>query len=374
MTTAELRIPRDLHAALKAHITQAQESAGYLLCGVIEGCDRVVLLGREWWPVRPRYRIITSHGMRWHPDFDVAMLNRAQREGLACVLVHHHRGESPELSPTDRETCDSLLPFLSGEAPERPHAFVVMGDRAAAGRVYRAGEQVADLGGTAVVGSAIDRWPPSPAGLARLRASRVGVVSDCGGRFLTAQLVRSVGEAACEATLAEDFPSPAALRALRECDVIVACLDRFRARNELNRFCKRYLIPLLDLGIEIGFSQDGVTATASIPGRISKVQPDGPCLSCQGVVDDARLEDERGGRAPGFSESPRLPDPAVITLNGVVVSIATTEVLQILTGFAGRESPNCGWIYDGVTGEVERVEKRFRGCPVCVRERAAGDP
>ena len=375
MTTAELRLPRDLHAALKAHITQAQESAGYLLCGVIEGGDRMVLLGREWWPVRPRYRIISSHGMTWHPDFDVAMLNRAQKERLACVLVHHHRGDSPRLSPTDLKTCDSLLPFLSTEAPDRPHAFVVMGDRTAAGRVYRAGERVADLGDTVVVGSAIDRWPQSPQGLARLRSSRVGVVSNCGGGFLTAQLVRSVCEAACEATLAEDFPSPAALRTLRECDVIVACLDRFRARDELNRFCKRYLIPLIDLGMEIALSADGVPATASIPGRISKVQPDGPCLRCQGVVDDARLEDERGRRAPGFSASRRLPDPAVITLNGVVVSIAATEVLQILTGFAGLESPNCGWIYDGVTGAVERVEKRFRGgCPVCVRERAAGDP
>jgi len=373
MTTADLRIPRDLYTALKTHVTQAQESAGYLLCGMIEDGERVVLLGREWWPVRPRYRLISSHGMAWHPNFDVAMLNRAQNEKLGCVLVHHHSGGSPQLSPTDRETCESLLPFLSSEAPDRPHAFVVMGDRAAAGRVYRAGQLVASLGDTAVVGSAIDRWPPATLGLTGLRASRVGVVSNCGGGFLTAQLVRSVSEAACVTVLAENFPSREALRALRECDVIVACLDRFQARDDLNRFCKRYLIPLIDLGIEVALSQDSVPMTASIPGRISKVQPDGPCLRCQGVVDDARLEYERGGRARDQLENPRLPDPAIITLNGVVVSIATTEVLQVLTGFAGGESPNCGWIYDGVTGVVERVEKRFRGCSVCVKERGVGD-
>ena len=373
MTTAELRIPRDLYAALESYITQAQESAGYLLCGVIEDPHRMVLLGREWWPVRPRYRIISSHGMTWHPDFDVAMLNRAQNERLGCVLVHHHPGGSPKLSPTDRETCDSLLSFLSSEAPDRPHAFVVMGDRAAAGRVYRAGRQVGDLVDPVVVGSAIDRWTPDPQGLAGHGPSRVGVVSNCGGGFLTAQLVRSVAEAACVTTLAEDFPSREALRALRECDVIVACVDRLQARDQLNRFCKRYLIPLIDLGIEIRLSHDSVPIAASIPGRISKVQPDGPCLRCQGVVDQARLEHERGGRAPAYLENPRLPDPAVITLNGVVASIATTEVLQILTGFAGSDSPNCGWIYDGLTGVVERVQKPFRGCAVCVQERGAGD-
>ena len=80
MTTADLRIPRDLYTALKTHVTQAQESAGYLLCGMIEDGERLVLLGREWWPVRPRYRLISSHGMAWHPNFDVAMLNRAQKE------------------------------------------------------------------------------------------------------------------------------------------------------------------------------------------------------------------------------------------------------------------------------------------------------
>ncbi len=46
MITAELRIPVDLASALRAYITQAEEWAGYLLCGVLETPDRLVLLGR----------------------------------------------------------------------------------------------------------------------------------------------------------------------------------------------------------------------------------------------------------------------------------------------------------------------------------------
>lgn len=456
MINAELRIPRDLQDALYPYVTQAEEWAGYLLCGVLETPDRLVLLGREWCPIPAQYRIRgTGHGMTWHPNFDVEMLNRAQLERLGCVVIHHHGGSAPHLSGTDRQTCDSLLPFLSREAPIRPHAFVVLGEHTAAGRVYRAGKHVADLSATRIAGSAIDSWPPraekvesrsridprhdrlvrgfGAKALERLRAARVGVVGTGGGGAHVVQqlaylgvgafvlvdgdrvevtnlnrlvgalpppshrslldrmlrhrhgdlgrpkvevmerLIHEVSDTASVVSLFEHFPSPATIQALRQCDVIIAAVDRLQVRDDLNRFCKRYLIPLIDIGLEIVPGDNGTTAVASIPGRVTKVQPDGPCLRCQGVVDDMKLERERGGRPPGYAGDPRLPDPAVVTLNGIVASIATTEVLQMVTGFAGARSPNCGWLYDGLTGAVERVEKTFRGCPACCLERGAGD-
>ena len=162
MITGELRIPRDLYVAIEAYITQREEWAGYLLCGVLDTPDHVVLLGREWCPIPEKYRIRgTGHGMSWSPDFDIEMLNRAQRAGLGCVVIHHHGGKSPGPSGTDRKTRDSLLPFLSREAPVQPHAFVIMGDRSAAGQIYRGGSYVADLTATRIVGSAIESWPSS---------------------------------------------------------------------------------------------------------------------------------------------------------------------------------------------------------------------
>jgi hypothetical protein len=62
-----------------------------------------------------------------------------------------------------------------------------------------------------------------------------------------------------------------------------------------------------------------------------------------------------------------------VTLNGIVASAAATEVLQQLTGFAGPSVPNCGWIYDRLTGTVERVSKAYRGCTACRYERGRGD-
>ena len=162
-------------------------------------------------------------------------------------------------------------------------------------------------------------------------------------------------------SFAEFFPTVATVEALRRCDLIVACVDRLQVRDDLNRFCKRYLIPLIDVGIEITPDRDRPGAVEAITGRVTKVMPAGPCLRCQGIIDDDKLAAERGDQPLGYTGAARVPDPAVVTLNGIVASAAATEVLQQLTGFAGASSPNCGWIYDGLAGSLERATKAYRG-------------
>lgn len=103
----------------------------------------------------------------------------------------------------------------------------------------------------------------------------------------------------------------------------------------------------------------------AIPGRVTKVLPDGPCLRCQGIIDDAMLQAERDGQPLGYTGAAKIPEPAVVTLNGTVASAAATEVLQLVTGFAGESVPNCGWIYDGLTGATEPVRKISKGCGAC---------
>jgi molybdopterin/thiamine biosynthesis adenylyltransferase len=187
------------------------------------------------------------------------------------------------------------------------------------------------------------------------------------------EMVRKIDEGIEVSVISEFFPSEATVKALRRCDVIVACVDRLQVRDDLNRFAKRYLIPMIDIGIEITPGSVFRSSIAAITGRITKVLPAGPCLRCQGIIDDAKLEAERGGKPLGYTKEVEIPDPAVVTLNGIMASVAATEVLQLATGFAGDASPNCGWIYDGLTGSVERVVKDFRACSACRSERALGD-
>jgi molybdopterin-synthase adenylyltransferase len=448
--TADLRIPGDLHDAMLTDVAGRTEWAGYLLCGILRG-TREVLLGREWCPVPAAMQLTgTRHAFSWHPDFDVQMLNRMQREGLAGVIVHYHGGARPRLSGDDRATASSLMPFLSTEAGDRLHAFAVLGDRAISGSVYRDGMEAGALGAVRITGTWLDDWPTAgTAAVAedrydrlvrgfgeqafrRLRHARVGVVGSGGGaahvlqqlaylgvgqitpvdadrvditslnRLIGAlpprrrtlldrllgrgkgdvgrlkvevmnQMINAIDPGIEITPFAEFFPTTSTVQALRRCDLIVACVDRLQVRDDLNRFCKRYLIPLIDVGIEITPDRDRSGAVEAITGRVTKVMPAGPCLRCQGVIDDEKLAAERDGQPLGYTGAARVPDPAVVTLNGIVASVAATEVLQQLTGFAGTSSPNCGWIYDGLAGTLERADKMYRGCDACRYERGLGD-
>jgi hypothetical protein len=188
------------------------------------------------------------------------------------------------------------------------------------------------------------------------------------------RMVHAIDPAITVDTFAEAFPSTETVQALRRADVLVACVDRIQVRDDLNRLAKRYLIPMIDIGIEITLDRGKSGDIVAVPGRVTKVLADGPCLRCQGTVSDALLEAERGGRPPGYAGDPALPDPAVVTLNGLVASLAATEVLQLVTGFGGTHAPNCGWIYDGLAGTVERAAKRYSAERPCEHDRGRGDP
>ena len=451
MSTADLRVPADLYRALLADLTRSGEWAGYLLCGVRRGPPDL-LLGLDWCPVPAEQQVTgTGHGFSWHPDFDIRMLNKMQRENLAAVILHYHGGSSPRPSGDDTATAQSLMPFLSAEAAHRPHAFAVLGDRAISGTVYQDGAVAGAMRNVQITGSALDDWAPAttapqpggrydrltrgfgPEACARLRGTHIGVIG-CGGgashviqqlaylgvgaltiadanlveitnlnrligavpartrRTLADRMLRrgrgdvgkpktevmtrmasSIDDTITVTAITEFFPTTATVRALSQCDALVACVDRLQARDDLNRFAKRYLIPLIDIGVEITPGAPGTGTIQAIPGRITKILPDGPCLRCQGIVDDAKLQAERDGKPPGYTGAAKIPDPAVVTLNGIIASAATTEILQLLTGFAGNHTPNCGWIYDGLTGVTETVRKTYRGCVACQYERGRGD-
>lgn len=458
MPTIELRVPGDLHSALVADITRSREWAGYLLCGVLRLPARTILLGREWRPVPAGMEIRgTGHGFSWNPDFDIEMLNTAQREALACVVLHYHGGSSPDLGhKSDRPTADSLMPFLSREAAGRPHLFGVVGDHAMNAIAFQDGVEIEGLSSYIVTSGSLDRWHTKldcsaesaiegrhdrlvrgfgSDAHARLRQTTVGVVG-CGGggshviqqlaylgvgslvlvdadhveesnlnrligaypapapasrswidRFLRRhhgdvgrakvevmeRLVSAIDPAVTVRSIREPFPTSSTVDALRGVDLLVACVDRLQVRDDLNRLAKRYLIPMIDIGIEIALDRGRAGQIVGIPGRVTKVLPDGPCLRCQGVVSDDLLEKERGGRPPGYAGDPTLPDPAVVSLNGIVASLAATEVLQQVTGFADAAGPNCGWIFDGIAGAVETVKKGYSPERVCECDRGRGD-
>lgn len=114
------------------------------------------------------------------------------------------------------------------------------------------------------------------------------------------------------------------------CDVIIGSLDTFAGRRDLEAFCRRHLIPYIDVGMDVLKSE----AHHEIVGQVILSMPGRPCMKCMGFLSDdilaaeARLYGAAGGR------------PQVIWSNGILCSAAVGILVDLLTGWSGdvRES------------------------------------
>jgi molybdopterin/thiamine biosynthesis adenylyltransferase len=169
------------------------------------------------------------------------------------------------------------------------------------------------------------------------------------------------------------FPSKQAIKALKEADIVVACLDRFDAREAVNAFCRRYLIPLVDVGIEMRSAGERLVIA---DGQVIVSRPGQPCLRCWFITDPV-LEREQRERPTGYDRSPDTPgDPQVVSMNGVLASEACNCVLDLITGYSGgRRGSRAFWQYEGRTGQLEQCKMPSHRplCPACAEE-AYGDP
>jgi len=169
----------------------------------------------------------------------------------------------------------------------------------------------------------------------------------------------------------ERFPSAGTIEALKQADVIVACVDRFDVRDALNVFARRYLITLVDIGMTIRSTGERL---ANANGQLIVTVPGRPCMRCW-FLTDALLAKERTERPAGYDRNPDRPgDAQVVSMNGVLASEAANSVLDILTGYsAGRRGARV-WRYEGRAGELNQCElpPARDGCPACAQE-AHGD-
>ena len=149
--------------------------------------------------------------------------------------------------------------------------------------------------------------------------------------------------------VSERFPSTRSIAALKRADVVVACLDRFDAREDVNLFCRRYLIPLVDVGMSI--TSNGERRAAD--GQVIVSLPGYTCLRCF-FLTDALLEWERDHHPPGYDHNPDAPgEPQVVSMNGVLASEACNCVLDLITGYSGGRHGARQWQYEGRSGHLE---------------------
>lgn len=139
--------------------------------------------------------------------------------------------------------------------------------------------------------------------------------------------------------------------ALKRCDVVVGGLDNVRGKDELDAFCRRFLIPYVDQGMDV--HKLGSGHGHLIAGQVFLSEPGGPCLRCMGIVtDDALAEEARKYGAAGGR-------PQVVWPNGVLASLAVGLVVQTIVPWSRRPGPGAYLSFDGNSGLVA-VPERFR--------------
>jgi molybdopterin/thiamine biosynthesis adenylyltransferase len=130
---------------------------------------------------------------------------------------------------------------------------------------------------------------------------------------------------------------------LQKCDIVVGCVDSYLERDQLEAECRRYLIPLIDIGMDVHPSG---TNEYIMSGQVILSMPGGACMRCMKFITDENLAKEAAkyGNVGG--------KPQVVWPNGVLASTAVGIVVDIITGWTDRKDPKIYLTYDGNLGTI----------------------
>lgn len=150
------------------------------------------------------------------------------------------------------------------------------------------------------------------------------------------RLIRSVASDARVTVVPMGIPSADAISALKEVDVIVGCVDDDGPRFVLNAIAVAFGVPYFD--VAVGIEADGGRLVEA-GGRLALVRPGGPCLQCMKELDLAEVQhwlrspQERAfAEERGYVRGQRIHSPAVVSLNGLVASLAVNEFAMLASG------------------------------------------
>lgn len=163
---------------------------------------------------------------------------------------------------------------------------------------------------------------------------------------IAARIIRGLNPSACIIEIGKSWHD--ATNALKTCDVIMGAVDSFAEREQLERFARRYLIPYIDVGMDVHEVGKGEFLIA---GQVILSTPGNPCLRCCGFITDERLtqEAELYGSAGGR--------PQVVWPNGVLGSTAMGLAMQIITPWHGKTPSFSYLIYDGNKGTMTQSRR-----------------
>ncbi len=160
-----------------------------------------------------------------------------------------------------------------------------------------------------------------------------------------------------------------AFDALEHVTHVYGCLDHDALRLVLTEVAAAYRLPYVDAASEILPGQP-----PEFGGRVCVAWSGTACLSCMDELDpeESRDANVRRDRAAvyGLPLAEGGATPSVVSLNGIIASLAVTE---FMVGVTGIRTPWPLLTYYGASGTVRVRTDARQGCYYCKAVRDAGD-
>lgn len=128
---------------------------------------------------------------------------------------------------------------------------------------------------------------------------------------------------------------------LQESDIVIAGVDSLADREQLEAECRRYLIPLIDIGMDVFEMPDHSFAMA---GQVILSLPGAACMQCFGYL----TPEDLGAEARRYGDAGHRPQ--VVWPNGTLASSAVGIAVDLLTGWTKRQDAPAYLAYDGNRG------------------------
>lgn len=105
-------------------------------------------------------------------------------------------------------------------------------------------------------------------------------------------------------------------------DLIFGCLDGYGERQQLEAFSRRFVIPYIDIGLDVHIVEDEAPQMA---GQVILSMPDEACMWCMGYLSDEKI----GKEAAKYGHAG--PRAQVVHANGVLANTAVGLAIDLIT-------------------------------------------
>lgn len=380
----------------------ARERIGFLsVCKGIGEDNSLILLPTDYRPVADEHYLedpevgarISSHAIRQELQH---ILNTGN--GVLHVHIHEHDGK-PRLSKTDLKELPNLVASMQSAKRDVPHGLLVLSkDKCRAWIRLPDEEKFTEPEIISTIGSPMTFSFEHPYAVAETRFNRqsflgeeaqnifskvkVGVVGLGGGGSHVIQQLAHLGFKRCRAfdgdyiedsnlnrlvggtvrdtsgktpkvviaeRIVKSLNPDADFKAhpgrwqeepslLRDCDLVFGCVDSFSERRELESICRRYLIPYIDIGMDVHRVEQ---KAARMAGQVILSMPGEPCMFCFGFLNETRLAQEAAKYGDAGDQ------PQVVWANGVLASTAVGLSVALLTGWTQLSKQQSYYSFDG---------------------------